>query len=152
MGGYGLDQSLSTQRQVPGSCKHGNELLGPKKCKELPDQPLLHRMSQFKNQTKMFSLTSSNSALSLAWKSNTSLYISHSLWLLQKENNLNIKLNYLHDKMWIHKALYSMVKRFHTPHSTPQNLQQIHYNNQHFCFYCITKRWSRCTNNDKYPL
>ena len=41
---------------------------------------------------------------------------------------------------------------FHTPHSTPQNLWQIHYNNQHFCFYCITKWWSTCTNNDMYPL
>jgi hypothetical protein len=34
---------------------------------------------------KMFSLISSNAASSLAWKSNTSLYISHSLWSLEKE-------------------------------------------------------------------
>jgi hypothetical protein len=94
---------------------------------------------------KMFSLTSSNAASSLAWKSNTSLYISHSLWLLEKENNLNIKLNDLHDKVWIHRALYSMVKCFHTPRSTPQHLLQIHYSNQHFYFYYITKWWSRCT-------
>lgn len=119
MGGYGLDQSGSTQRQEAGFCKHGNEPVGTKKCKELPDQPLLHRMSQFKNHTKMFSITSSNAALSLASKSSISLYISHSLCLLQKEYNLNIKLNYLHDRMWIHIALQSMVKCFHTPHSTP---------------------------------
>ena len=91
----------------------------PKKCKDLPVQPLLHRMSQFKNHTKIFSLTSSNAALSLAWRSSTSLYISHNLFLLQKENNLNIKLNYLHAKMWIHIPLYSMVQCFHTPHSIP---------------------------------